>query len=488
MIGTSLHEYIFIRLCILCLLLVNPLSMVYLLGCCIRGRVLISPILVAFCAAEVAFFLFVYLPRKKRLQKPVSSPPDLSLERRHVLFSRCAKYITHAGAAAFPTGWFLSSSSASRLTRENVREWLLWAFFHATRQEYLPEWTEEIEHYIDAVEDILGRKLEEGNKEGTKPMRITLDPVTSVHRPLVWYALVALVDQCTAVRLLSRGFRHYSPRQWFKVFPPRPHTLASRASVVQNMSYWYFSGTSTNAKPPIVFIHGLGIGLYPYVPLLVELVARDRSRPVVVIELLPISMRITAPLPPRAVVVSSIATILDSLSIERFVLATHSYGTVVSAHILDSPLNARVTDCLMIDPIPFLLHLPDVAYNFWYRPPVRANEWQLWYFASRDPDISRCIGRSFFWADNILWREDVEAFVRDGERHFAVVLSEADQIVNSRAVHRYLTGEEHPSFHWTGFNGNLEVLFYKGLDHATVMDTKARRSPMLDILTRFGTS
>ncbi|KAI0244982.1 hypothetical protein BJV78DRAFT_1287169 [Lactifluus subvellereus] len=36
---------------------------------------------------------------------------------------------------------------------------------------------------------------------------------------------------------------------------------------------------------------------------------------------------------------------------------------------------------LLIDPIPFLLHYPTVAYNFVYRQPRRANEWQLWYFA-----------------------------------------------------------------------------------------------------------
>ena len=62
---------------------------------------------------------------------------------------------------------------------------------------------------------------------------------------------------------------------------------------------------------------------------------------------------------------------------------------VVATHILhDAHLSTRVAAMLFIDPIPFLLHLPNIAYNFVYRDLRIANEWELWYFASRDP--ARC--------------------------------------------------------------------------------------------------
>jgi hypothetical protein len=61
------------------------------------------------------------------------------------------------------------------------------------------------------------------------------------------------------------------------------------------------------------------------------------------------------------------------------------------------------------------------------------------------------------------------------------VLSEEDQIVNAKAVRKYLTGEER--LRWEG--GELEVVWYPGLDHATVWDTKERRKPMLEIVKRF---
>ena len=143
------------------------------------------------------------------------------------------------------------------------------------------------------------------------------------------------------------------------------------------------------------------------------------------------------------------------------------------------PLSQKVTATLLVDPITFLLHHPTVAYNFLYRTPKRANEWQLWYFASRDPDIARTLGRHFFWNECIMWKEDL-----DGERKVAVVLSEEDQIVDAKEIRMYLTGEE--SLRWE--RDGLEVVWYPGLDHATVWDTRERRKPMLEIVRGFTTT
>ncbi len=194
-------------------------------------------------------------------------------------------------------------------------------------------------------------------------------------------------------------------------------------------------------------------------------------------------MRMSPPPLPRPAMLSAISALLTAHSIPRVVVAAHSYGTIVAAHMLRDPaLRARVSAWLLIDPIPFLLHQPAVAYNFVYRTPRAANEWQLWYFASRDPDIARTLARHFFWAENILWKEDLA-----GEE-VAVVLSGLDQIVDVREVRLYLTGEElpegdEPPFLWR--KDGLQVLWYGGLDHAQAFDTKARRRSILDVLHEF---
>ena len=291
-------------------------------------------------------------------------------------------------------------------------------------------------------------------------------------------------------------------------------------------------------------------------------------------------MRITAPPLDRDVMCAAITRILNAHGLHRVVLAGHSYGTAVSAHllrrqwdsVLDPPLSPLTTttttqtprqpitresesstiECdvtttshgagssdgdliiaatLLIDPIPFLLHHPAVAHNFVYRQPRHANEWQLWYFASREPDTARALSRHFFWFECILFREDVLGATTSGggrestptstststagktqkkkkSMPITVSLSGRDQIVDARAVRAYLTdnkdhededegGEERVNVNRVGGKGRagvppsrweqdgLEVLYFAEMDHATVFDTPRDRAPLLGALHRF---
>jgi pimeloyl-ACP methyl ester carboxylesterase len=230
------------------------------------------------------------------------------------------------------------------------------------------------------------------------------------------------------------------------------------------------------------------VGLWLYMPFIRGLVAHEPDVGILAIELIPISNRMTSPLLPRTENCLNISRIINSLDIPKFVLVSHSYGTILATHVLKSPsLSPRMAASVLIDPIPFLLHLPNVAFNFVYRTPRYANEWILWFYASRDPDISRALSRHFFWAENVLWKEDLDG---DGEggtrkRKTAVVLGGADQIVHAQEVRKYLTGEEEAKLHWKRDDGGLEVLFFPELDHGKVMDTKKRRKRIYEVIERF---
>ena len=54
-----------------------------------------------------------------------------------------------------------------------------------------PELVEELEHYLRGFEKMLGRPLEPGSakngQDRIKSIRVTLDPVRMLHRPLIWY-------------------------------------------------------------------------------------------------------------------------------------------------------------------------------------------------------------------------------------------------------------------------------------------------------------
>jgi len=118
----------------------------------------------------------------------------------------------------------------------------------------------------------------------------------------------------------------------------------------------------------------------------------------------------------------------------KFVLSSHSYGSVVSTHLLAyTPLSKQIGPVVLIDPVTILLHLPDVAYNFTRRRPTSANEFQLYYFASMDSGVAHTLARHFFWNQNVLWKKDIIS------HKVTVSLGGHDLIVNTEAVGRYLS-------------------------------------------------
>jgi len=511
MIGKTWPEYVFIRLSIFGLRLVAPLSITYLAASWSAGTFLWSPIVGVYALIEAPFFLLVYLPRRRRLQRDAKHPPRMSRAERDSLFHKCASSMTPESI----TNWFLCTPGR-RVLRDNVAEWLLWALFSARSTEVDREWEEELDSYISVMGNYVGYPIGRGINFDMQCLRPTMDPVDMVHRPFIWYSIVGLVDTLVSISFFFQGFTHHNTRKWFHAFPPRPLlALFSRPSsdTVTNIPYWYRPHRSST-KLPILFIHGIGIGLYPYVTFFRELAAQDPDVGILAIEILPIAMRITAPPLERDAMCAAITRILDAHGLHRVVVAGHSYGTVIAAHLLHrqqgTAINGTTQDensttslgsttiptndndptiaaVVLVDPIPFLLHHPAVAYNFVYRYPRHANEWQLWYFASRDADIARALARHFFWFENVLFREDV---VGPGRPPVAVSLSGRDQIVDARAVWGYLTdGEEEVGSsslqrrRWA--RDGLEVLYFPELDHATVFDAGADRAALLEVLSRF---
>ena len=69
MIGHSLAEYVFIRLSILGLRLIAPLSITYLAVSWYHGNTLLLPGVAIYAAAEASFYLLVVIPRRRVLQK-----------------------------------------------------------------------------------------------------------------------------------------------------------------------------------------------------------------------------------------------------------------------------------------------------------------------------------------------------------------------------------------------------------------------------------
>lgn len=302
-----------------------------------------------------------------------------------------------------------------------------------------------------------------------------------------------LVDTLTAAYLRYNGFFLYRThlRSSLAIFPPRFASFFTRQiSSASDLSYWYRPHKS-KTRLPILFIHGIGIGLMPYTQWLVEinkqdpLAITDGDIGIIAIELMPISFRITDAIIGPDEICRQVNMILERHGFEKVVLASHSYGSVISSHLLKEPTTAaKIGPILFVDPVTFLLHLPDIAYNFTTRRPRGANEHQLWYFASTDMMVAHTLARHFFWAQNILWKDDLRG------HDVTVSLGGRDLIVDTNAVGKYISGvdlkSEDRTWKDAGWKGEgIETVWWPTADHAQVFERKEGRAKLAHILREY---
>ncbi|KAI9732704.1 MAG: hypothetical protein M1818_007438 [Claussenomyces sp. TS43310] len=457
-------------------------------------------------------------------------PPPMDRAERKELFQMCNENIPDH--EMYLKKWFLGARLED-IKRENVKEFFLWAFFDREGPPGADD--EELEEFVAATEERLGRKIEPG-RGNAKCLRLTLDGVDTLPRSLVWYACVGFVDFLTYVSLLYHGFTFHRTalNRLFNLFPFRPQILlARRQSPVKYTTYWHRPHTS-KTKLPVLFIHGIGIGLYPYVSLLNELNSThglESNDPndqvgIIALEIMPVSFRLTHAALSKQAMCAEIQTILQHHGWNKIVVVSHSYGTVITTHLLkDAATQSMIGAVVLIDPVSILLHLPDVAYNFTRRKPQKANEHQLYYFASMDMGVSHTLSRHFFWSENILWKKDIEG------HNVTVCLSGKDLIVDTEAVGTYLAtskpmtltptsstssaqlidaspdvppelpcgsddesseGSNSSSQHgverwkerpWKG--KGIDILWFNDLDHAQVLDKPATRRPLITAIRHY---
>lgn len=495
MIGTTLHEYVFIKVCIFVLQYATPLCLGALALLCARFglgtfALPISSFLIAYSALDALYYLFIWVPHNKQLKNEARHPPPPSPRDRRVLFDKVINHITDF--ERYLGGWFLGADVRD-VKRDNVRDFVLWAFFDtapetATEQDIL-----DASDYVDVFERKLGRKLEPG-RGNARGLRLTLDAVETRYRTFSWFLIVGIVDFATHVYFSWHGFQyHAQPRsEVFSVYPPRLQSLfARKQSASKQLGYWYRPHTASD-KVPVVFLHGIGIGLYTYAAFLARLSSafhRSGDIGVIAIEILPVSFRMTNAPMGKLEFLDQLNTILDSHGWSSFVLTAHSYGSVLASHMVHSPTFAsRIHGIVLTDPVSIMLHLPDVAYNFTRRKPKRANEWQLWYFASMDPGVAHALGRHFFWSENIIWKEELLTLPGDmrKKRNVAVCLAERDLIVDTVSIARYLADDDGwvpggVDNHHVARDG-IEILWFPGLDHGQMFDSRSNQDRLLSVV------
>jgi hypothetical protein len=197
MIGTSTIEYIILRACILFLHNIAPTSLLYSAPFLVSFLLDQNPyayrlpfLIEVWLLSEAAFYTIVFLPYKSYLQRAAIHPEPLSQEERAKLFARCNMNVSDP--EKYISRWLLGAK-ANDIKRENLKEFIRWAFWNAG--DVLERDEDEVEDYVRALEKLLGRNIPPG-KGSAKSLRLTLDKVNCFHRSLFWYLVRASLHSC----------------------------------------------------------------------------------------------------------------------------------------------------------------------------------------------------------------------------------------------------------------------------------------------------
>lgn len=271
----------------------------------------------------------------------------------------------------------------------------------------------ELVQLVDEGAKWAGVEFPRGYNPHVQAMRLTMDPIPSEHRPLVYYIVTALaMPIVNNYNLENLGFRrHRSGTLW----------------------YWLRRGRGRSAQPPIVFCHGVGVNLLPYVHFISELLRQmPKGKDIFLVSLPHISMRIKEDVPSSPEMVACLRDMLLSWDYTSAHFVGHSFGSIVVAWMCRNA-QETVAVATFLDPVCFLLIKPDVCYNFMYRQPETATQLLMHYFVARELYIAHSLSRNFFWYQNLLWPEELQV-------PCMVMLSGEDSIVPAHSVRRYLTG------------------------------------------------
>jgi hypothetical protein len=209
--------------------------------------------------------------------------------------------------------------------------------------------------------------------EHKRPQRFakySSDPLLGIATyPLGFHVLVlGLTEIPLRVMMFKRGFerRVMGPVAYYF----HPGANANEDGEMINDQSERDDGDETLQNTPIVFVHGIGLGLLPYLPLIDALLGT--GRPIMLPEIPFVSgfrpfQSPNGVLPP-AVVSSTMTAMLASHGFLKATWMGHSYGTTWLSYMCKYAPKT-VAALLFLDPICFCLHVPYLTKQFVYMRP-----------------------------------------------------------------------------------------------------------------------
>ncbi|KAF9378357.1 hypothetical protein CPB97_009611 [Podila verticillata] len=425
--------------------------------------------------AELLFYISFWkkLSRLQEVDRVVKGVGARS--KRGELFQRCLETVEEGDGVKrwieiwFDTGRTKQPAKFEDIRRENMIHWLAWAFWAAPVEEVFktPAAIVELNQMVDTIEATKNVKFAEGFNPNVDCIRLNLDPVIASHRPLIYYSLVWIANTLTGFVFNLLGFTRYDRTT------DQTHDFEQDKPAPLDVAHWYRTPANPENKLPLVFIHGIGVGLVQYIHFIAALTTI--SRPLIVIEVPYVSNRLvhTDCLTPDQTYFA-IERILKMHGHTSATFMGHSLGTMLCAAVCRaSPASSAksiVAGLILTDPICFLTH-HSIARNFAYRHPSTASQLVMDLFAAREIGTSWYIMRRFCWNQSVMFpiawsRRRQSMLPLQGKlspvlpKNTRVFLSRNDNLLDMDKVENYLKRQ-------VGLvSKNDELVVMDGMDHA----------------------
>ncbi|KZS98053.1 hypothetical protein SISNIDRAFT_436884 [Sistotremastrum niveocremeum HHB9708] len=315
----------------------------------------------------------------------------------------------------------------SHIHAHELKQWLHWSSFNSlmpTAGSLSLTNETAIQEAFTMLQMRCGVKIPEGSNPAVKPLLLTLDSVNVRGRPLVWYVLV---------KALNMGLR-----SWFDFRYGVSYFTHGDLEYIVRMPRSY---DIRNGPNPVVFIHGLGLGLFQYQLLLSELFSKLPDHPV----LIPLQPHISQDIfhphfltpKPRVETVRTFTAVIEQLGWHEkgVTCISHSNGSYAHAWLLKECSHLIKRSCF-VDPVTFCSWEGDVCYNFVYKPCYSGFNLLMRYFVGTEIGVANLIQRHFDWSSNSLFFEEIPNAC-DPEKTM-YILGGQDAIVNAERVSKYL--------------------------------------------------
>lgn len=346
----------------------------------------------------------MYIETKKILFEQHFSHPVTS-ERKIKVFQQILKYTKDP--IAFVRGWF-HNIELEKITREDISCWLSWGFFES---QYQTDTDNKFLYYmVDSISHLCETNFPNrvnNDQAPNKFLAYSIEPYECGHNMLFTYIITMCIFPVLAnIYLSDLGFTKHK---------------------INGMHFWILY--QSEGITPIVLLHGLGGGIFPYCEFIKSLVCLDAT--IIVPDMTFLSMYMNDNIPDDDDIILAIKNAITTVN-KNAIIIGHSYGTAIMSWIIQK-YPEIVASVVLLDPFVFMLHLADTNFNFLYKK----RGYDILGIIRSDPYINWVLRRHFWWLSSILWLEDIE------NMPVVAVLCMKDQILPVQSIKEYI--EEHSS-------------------------------------------